>query len=865
MKIAWFTPFSQQSAIGMVGRDICEKLSEREEVDIWTHDSKELIDTDVNVISFNVSDDLSRLRDYDHIIYNIGNFAGNHRDIYDVSQRYKGIVILHDQTLSGFWCQYHTFPEFGGDGVKGKEDYIRLFEKFYGREAAEYARQAYESGHYPVYEYEDMYKFRFIEAAVQNAKGVFTHASFFCNEIRKIYNGPVGYSYLPCKPAKAAECSHEIFNVIKKARKQGKKIVVSNGIVHPVKQIDKVTDMLCAHPETAGKVIYIVVGSYGGDYGEKLLSLSENELKDCFYLLGYQPYDVMNRLIESADMCVNLRYPNSEVCSLSLLEQMSYGKAVLVIKSGVYGEMPNDTVIKVSYEGLSDETAEVFKRLVSGNRDFTGIGERAGKFIKKMCTADAYCDRLLEFLGDVDINMSVGSFQDRVICDIAGKMNALGISEKTAPATFYSTVNSVSGMFRNSDDGCRTVKTIGVWAGFAYHIPGLHREGISRFMKGMTEEISHKYGLNIEVWCYSFNEDEMKTIFSGVSPERLKIITEKNWKNIFSPRCDIVQAVGDVNENKDNLNTAAYYVSEANIMLPLIIYLDSVIGTGKRIFVPAHDMTVADHYEEFIRKDSLYKSRNADITLRADNLARNGAFFFCNSNAVRKKQVLKYVRGLKEENSDFVYLPVIIPENIDNDILPEKQLREKFGITGRYFFYPTQIRPYKNVSFLMKVFAKLKRKQKDIMLVLTGNINDVPELENIVNDNHLQASVKCVGSVSENELYGLYKYAAAIPVPTLFEGDFPFQASEALFMKTPVVVSDIDVVRERIGALGFTSDNCGLPLFDPCNEKQLCDKLSEALRDRKAAVSRQTRFAKKLLAYSWADAADRYYELFTSK
>lgn len=859
MKIAWFTPFSCKSAIGMVSRDICEKLSEKDEVDIWTHDTSDLISTKLKVIFFSTDDDLSVLREYDHIIYNMGNFAGNHRDIYDVSQLYSGIVILHDQTMSGFWGQYYTFPEFGGDAAAGFSPYIELFRSSYGQAAAEYAVTAYKSGHYPVYTYGDMEKFHLIEPTIRNAKGVFTHASFFCREIKKYYNGPVGYTYLPCKHRELTECDHEIFEVIRQAKANGKKIIVSNGIVHPVKQIDKVTDVLMNDPGLAERIVYIVIGGYGGDYFDKLAGLAENELKGCLYMLGYQPYELMDNVLENADMCVNLRYPNSEVCSLSLLEQMSVGKPVLVINSGIYGEMPDDCVVKIQHDELYKGIYRVLSNLINNKDPYAETGENAKKFIEDNCTVEIYCEKLLDFINNIAVYRKISDFQQDFIQDMTHKMGFLGISGSNS----YSIINAVGDIFNDVKSDDRRVKTIGVWAAFPYAVPNLNREGISRFMSFMISEISKRYELNVEVWCYSFNEEEIKKIFSGMESERLVIVTEKNWDQLFSPRFDIIDAVGDINENLDNLNEAAYYVSKADIMLPMIVYLDSVVGTGKRIFVPAHDMAVAAHYEEFVVKDRYYKSRHMDITARAENLARNGAVFFSNCNTVRENQVLKYVRNLKKENTATVYLPVNIPEGIEDNIISESEIRRKFGIEGRYLFYPTQVRPYKNVSLLAKAFADLAEKYSDLTLVLTGNTNDVPEVAQIIREKGIESRIMSLGSVSEYELYSIYKYAAAVPVPSLFEGGFPWQACEALFMNAPLAVSYIDVVRERIEALGFTAESSGLCLFDPYDAEELSCKLSALIENREKAVSNQAAFAEKLLSYSWSDAADKYYALFT--
>ncbi len=864
MRIAWFTPFSEQSAIGMVSRNICEELARSHSVEIWTHDSDNLIDTSVTVKHFTAADKLSELEGYDHIVYNIGNYAGNHRDIYDVSQRYSGVVICHDQNMGGFWGQYFTFPEYGGDPAGGFERYVAFCREYYGTAGEKEATEAWQSGHYPIYDYKNMPSYHFIEPIVKNARGVFSHARFFIEEIKSFYNGPVGYSYLPCKAEKVkGYMGDELSEIIGKARKAGKLIAVSNGIVHPVKQIDKVTQALVDEPELAKKIVYIVIGGYGGDYGNNLKQLSETTLKGCLYMMNYQPYNVMNGALENADFCINLRYPNSEVCSLSLLEQMSYSKPVLVINSGVYGEMPDDAVIKLNYSSISAELKSVLEKLVSDKSSFDSYAVNAGKFIAENCTVKAYCKKILDFLNSIGVCEEVTRLQNLVISDTFGKLQSLGFTNQTVPATMNTVVNGLEHIFNVPKAGKRSLKTIGVWAAFDTPIPNLNREGISRFMSYMIATMVRNYDVDAEVWCYSFNEDEVKKIFSAISPEKLHIVTEKNWAEMFGARADVVQRVGVIKETIDNLNSAAREVSRADIMLPLIVYLDSVIGTDKPVFVPVHDMAVAYHFNDFIAKDTSYKARQADILARAENLSRNGAVFFSNCNTVREKQVLHYIKSLKKEKTDFIYLPVNIPENIEKHFVSEKKIREKFGINGRYLFYPTQVRPYKNISIIIKALALIANKYKDLSLVLTGNPEDVPEVNMLIDKLKVRDKIILLNSVSEYDLYSIYKYADATPVSSLFEGGLPWQASEALYIGTPIVLTDIDIVRERISACGYTADNCGLRLFDPHNENELADRLRCVLDNRQKAVREQQPFADKLLSYTWDDAAREYYRIFT--
>ena len=868
MKIAWVTPFSNKSAIGMVGREICEELSKECDIDIWAFETEDLIETSVNVIQFNSSTDIKRLDKYDHIFYNMGNFAGYHREVYDLLSKKSGYVVIHDQTMSGFWEQYYLFPEFGGNASSGFEPYKLMFKKYYGQKAEQLCQEAYDSGTYPISAYKYLGEYKLIEPLLENAKGVFTHAYFFADKIKDNFSGPVGVSYLPCKQKKSPVCTDEkIISIVENARNDSKSIIVTTGIVHPVKNIDKVTEILCESLELRSKFCYIVIGSYGGEYGDKLENLSRNELKGCLHLLGYQPQEVMEYAISNADICINMRYPNSEVCSLSLLEQMSFSKPVIVINSGIYGEMPDNVVIKINKDMVKDELKKVLENDLNLYFD---KGAAAGTFVKEKCSVEEYVRRLLDFCKSADSEHNIAEFKDSILDSLSEYLCEMNINESSVPATTEHIINKVSDILNGQSKTDDNNRTLGIWAGFLYHVPGLHREGIARFISFLCENLVKHFNVDIEVWSYSFNESEMENCFSEILNncefcKKIKLIHEKNFMDIFEVSEKDILQMGDINEVKDNLSLVAREFSKADIFMPLIVYLDNVVFTGKKILVPAHDMAVARHYDDFLKRDKLYKSRHLDILYRAENLVRNGAKFSSNCKIVMENQILKYIRNLKPEDAYYVYLPVNIPDNIENKIMPEDKVRELFNISGRYLFYPTQVRPYKNISTLVRAFNELKNKYADLKLVLTGNPKDMPEVDDLLKNFDLYNRTVTLGNISESELYSVYKYASVVPVTSKFEGGFPWQACEALFMKVPLVLSNIDVVEERMKSCGFSGENSQILLFEPTDYLSLSECISEAIDNKKEYLNRQEKFSSALLSWDWKQAAGQYYKILFDK
>ena len=866
MKIAWFTPFVRQSAIGKIGALICEKLAENHEVEIWTQHTEDLIETSVPVTSFCIEDFSDISEQYDYIFYNLGNFADYHREIMEASIKCPGIVILHDQTMLGFWAKYCCMSDFVMKGDQRVAGFIEMMRCCYGKQAEEATQAAVESGVYPFYSYGSMEGYSCLEPSLQGAAGVFTHAKFFARQLETITNLPVGVSYLPCQLPRGNHSSRLLEPILQKARRQGRKIIVSTGMVQPLKRIDKVAEVLQEHPNLAKQICYLVIGDCGGPYGEKLKTYSDGQLADCMYLMGYQPDEVMEAALAACDMAVNLRFPNSEVCSLSLWEQMSFGKPVLVLDQGVYQEVPNDAVVRITLEAEKDGIYQALTDL-AGGKEFTGEGTKARAFIEEQCSVSEYCSRLLQFAEEVKTSKSIADLQNRVLSDVGRRMNALGICERALPTSYAAVIDELSKMLGGASVPEVENKTIGVWIGFPYFVPSLSREGISRLMGYLISSLLKYYpDVRVEVWCYSFNEAECRRIFSSIASEdirRIRYITEQNWAGELGATAAQINSAGEINERRDTLVRAARIASKASVFVPIILDLDRIVEAGRKTVVPGYDMAMADHYGDFIKKDPLYAARTLDSIWRAGNFAAHGASFFCNSQTVMRGEILKYIPHLAEKNTHVIYVPPNIPHDIKDAVLSETEIRQKFKLKGRYLFYPTQIRPYKNVSTLVRAFQRMLDNGQDLTLVLTGDPEDVPEVAQLVEG--VKKAVRLVSNVTERELYSLYKYAAAVPVTSIFEGGFHYQAMEAFLMETPTVIADIPIIQERIASLGFTRENCGLALFEALNPEDLAQRLDTVLKNRGRAVKGQMKFARRLLSYTWEKAIPQYYELFFGK
>ena len=107
MKVAWFTPFNERSAIGEFAHQVTTQLARHVNVEIWSPDVGEVRASEVPIRRFALEPErLAHLKNFDHLVYNIGDHVRYHATIYETSRRHPGIVILNDRTYQHFFAAY---------------------------------------------------------------------------------------------------------------------------------------------------------------------------------------------------------------------------------------------------------------------------------------------------------------------------------------------------------------------------------------------------------------------------------------------------------------------------------------------------------------------------------------------------------------------------------------------------------------------------------------------------------------------------------------------------------------------------------------------------------------------------------------
>ena len=434
-KLAWIAPMDKKSAIAQQGVAICNILSDYFEIEFLT--SKRLNTLNSSFTTYFIEDvinDFKKLDSYNYLIYNFGNNAVFHRLIYELFKKKPGIVILHDQTMFDFFYEYYP----------NKDDIVEFAASFYNDDEVSEVNKVLHGEQKLTYEADKLNVYNMILPLLKTSLGIFTHANFFINKLREYYARPISYSYLTCE--KELENNSSIFNYIPNDERL---LIVSTGFLNPYKKIESLIEVLKNHKELQTKIKFVVIGDYNNEYGNNIYNYVEKEMKDTVYMLGYQSSEVIDSALYNADLCVNLRYPNSEVCSLSVLEQMAYGKPVCVINSGIYSEIPDSCVVKIGLEHETKSLEDVVVNMVN-NRDYYNLtGKNAKKFVDENCKIDIYVKKFIKLLEECDnYDYVEEDYLNYFINSIANKYHEMGITKANGEKYIDDAVNGMMNMLK---------------------------------------------------------------------------------------------------------------------------------------------------------------------------------------------------------------------------------------------------------------------------------------------------------------------------------------------------------------------------------------------------------------------------------
>ena len=212
--------------------------------------------------------------------------------------------------------------------------------------------------------------------------------------------------------------------------------------------------------------------------------------------------------------------------------------------------------------------------------------------------------------------------------------------------------------------------------------------------------------------------------------------------------------------------------------------------------------------------------------------------------ARRAARVLTTSAFSRDEILDWIGLPdervVVVGSGVGPTFRPDGPRHESgYG----YFLHVGNRQPHRNIPRLLHAFARAAV-INDVHLVFTGDPD--PATTTAARAVRVEERLVFAGDVSDSELAALYRGAAALVLPSLYEG-FGLPALEAMACGTPVIASNVTSLPEVVGESGV--------LVDPTDVDALAEAMVHVTQDAAIRAECRTKGLERARMFTWERTA----------
>lgn len=239
------------------------------------------------------------------------------------------------------------------------------------------------------------------------------------------------------------------------------------------------------------------------------------------------------------------------------------------------------------------------------------------------------------------------------------------------------------------------------------------------------------------------------------------------------------------------------------------------------------------HLPEFFTAEA---RQNRDATYRA--FCAQASLIVVATQWVKDDLSAQY--GIAAERIAVVNPPPVTAAYIPPSSEEERAIAARLRLPARYAFYPAQAWGHKNHDRLLEALRQLKDRGIEVPLVCSGHPNArQPAVLERATELGLEGQVTFLGFLSPTEIQVVYRRAAMLVFPSLFEG-WGLPILEAFAEGVPVACSNVTSLPELVGDAAL--------LFEPTHTAAIAaamqrlwsdDVLARELVDRGRARLRQ--------------------------
>jgi glycosyltransferase involved in cell wall biosynthesis len=354
-------------------------LQREADIALWTNQNEwdERLEQYARVRHFPKTEIWHELHQADMTVYHIGNNFDFHGEIWDLSRRHPGVVILHDPALQ------HLFVGFFRE-VGQTDAYVRLMNDYYGSDGGR-AAQALLEGRRSTDDVAS--ELPLTPLALENALGVLVHSRDAYDSLERLGRWPLAAAGLPFSPTPRPTSPR-----IRGAGETRRLIIF--GFLGPNRRIDSVLEALAATADNERYRLDI----YGAvwDPGHVLGKAEGLGLGRQVTLHGFVPAEELEDALARADLAINLRFPTMGESSGSQLRIWDHALPSLVTRIGWYSEIPDGTVAFVRQEHEIDDIRGHLESLFSAPSALTHMGLRGRRFLEERHSPRIYARQIVD-------------------------------------------------------------------------------------------------------------------------------------------------------------------------------------------------------------------------------------------------------------------------------------------------------------------------------------------------------------------------------------------------------------------------------------------------------------------------------------
>ncbi|MCA9149406.1 MAG: glycosyltransferase family 4 protein [Planctomycetales bacterium] len=418
MKIAWYTPYSIDSAIGHYSNLVVSALrAQGTEVLVVRSENRT---SDIRALpptcrdeSYAWAADLDRnppaqLADYDLVVYNVGDHYDYHSYCFNHQAQVPGLTILHDFSL------HHALYKYCMSAVPMVAGYREHLVAECGSEALDTYDRLVSDNNELQWWHHDMAKHPVYRWALEATSGVVTHAEFYRERVAATLGCPttmipLAYDSPLQDNATAGAAPATALGTAGKFR------IVTIGAVNVNKRHETVIRALSASPLLRERCEFRVVGPIDDSARARLQQAQADSPQPIeMTILGRVDRVTLRQELEQADIISCLRFPALEGASASVIEGLLCQKPVIVCDTGCYHEIPDSAVYKIVLERELPDLIATLEDIVRRPQLAAQKAAHGRYWAAKRHAAPEYAQRLLEFAADVLYNRPVLNTFDRI-------------------------------------------------------------------------------------------------------------------------------------------------------------------------------------------------------------------------------------------------------------------------------------------------------------------------------------------------------------------------------------------------------------------------------------------------------------------